>query len=165
MPPPQPPEVETLIPTFSKLSLKNSVSTEKIFFSSIRTQTSPFDLYQGIIQLTNPLKKLKLDRLRFEQGEDYAKFEKLLQKHANTLEELHFTYDVWRNDETLHLPILPRMLTLSVGWMQFSGMEIRFPSEQNNEDDDVLDYERHLPRLDALSLIMFPSAYPSSRIA
>ncbi|XP_035710866.1 pancreatic lipase-related protein 2-like [Folsomia candida] len=50
MPPPQPPEGEAVISTLFKLRLKNPVSTEKIFFLSIRTQKCPFDLHQGTVQ-------------------------------------------------------------------------------------------------------------------
>ncbi|XP_021961811.1 uncharacterized protein LOC110857531 [Folsomia candida] len=134
---------------------------------TITTWTRP-SVLNLLLKLTNPLKTLKLNRLRcFERREDFINFENLLQKHAGTLEELGFIYDVPYQDEvdieveswtTLHLPVLPRLKTLSVGWNAFGHLKIGFPSGQDN--NDVLDYERHLPRLDALSLSMFPSSHP-----
>ncbi|OXA45804.1 uncharacterized protein LOC110856723 [Folsomia candida] len=113
-----------------------------------------------LLKLTNPLKTLKLNRLVcLERRENFASLENLIQKHARTLEEFEFIYDVdQQNLEALHLPIFPRLRTLSVGWWKLSDLKICFPSAHDN--DDVLDYERHLPRLDALSLSMFPSIHP-----
>ncbi|OXA54033.1 hypothetical protein Fcan01_11011 [Folsomia candida] len=118
-----------------------------------------------LLKLTTPLKKLKLCNLQcLERRGNYAKFEKLLRKHAATLESLQFMYDIDdKNVEgrTIHLPIFPQLKMLFVGWMEFSNLKIRFPSGIDN--GDVLDYERHLPRLQALSLSLFPSSFPSTR--
>ncbi|OXA53931.1 uncharacterized protein LOC118435845 [Folsomia candida] len=153
-----------------RIQLKRDVFYEWKFFNCLLHYEQPFPQLEAFIitpltqqivldlllKLTNPLKMLKVHRLRQGPGQYYAKFEKLLQKHADTLEELHFVYD---RDEALHLPTLPRLRTLSVGCMQLFGLNIRFPSAHDN--NDVLDYERHLPRLAALSLSMFPSGRPN----
>ncbi|OXA40795.1 hypothetical protein Fcan01_24616 [Folsomia candida] len=120
-------------------------------FTTRSTQQIVLDL---LFKLTNPLKMLILNNLGRLEPENFARLENLLLKHADTLEDLQFMDDVSHHGQVLHLPVLPRLKRLSVGCVQFSDLKIRFPSAQDNKD--VVDYERHLPRLDALSLYMFP---------
>ncbi|OXA54126.1 hypothetical protein Fcan01_10255 [Folsomia candida] len=114
-----------------------------------------------LLKLTNPLKSLKLNRLMcLELLDNFIRLENLVQKHAGTLEEFEFIYCVHQEYlQVLHLPILPRLRRLSIGWWQISDLRIRFPSA-GHDNNYVLDYERHLPRLDALSLSMFPCVHP-----
>ncbi|XP_035708402.1 uncharacterized protein LOC118435953 isoform X1 [Folsomia candida] len=131
------------------------------FINSDLTGQGVLDL---LLKLTNPLKKLNLNALLFCEREDISKFETLIQKHAGTLEEFKFIYNgvnfISFGNATfhrLHLPILPRLKKFTVGWMPRTDLNIRFPSGHDN--NDVVDYERHLPSLDALSLSMFPYDY------
>lgn len=124
-------------------------------------------------KLDKPLSKLELNRLIHWKSADVLAFQKLLQKHSNSLKSLQFILpNCSQGSMVLELPIFPQLKTLNLG----------YGSSGDDEDDDdndnrvgtnekvlvtvafrgeygpdAISYAKHFPSLQSLTL--WPSGY------